>query len=174
MVGRRSPQSPSISRLTSPPDRILSKCRRSRHRIPTPLATAPVRAQLNFVGANLRSDAVAAPHGRTPGLDRDNPPTCRKCSASSLGGSPTRRPAYFPRGNSMIGLYRSALVATRQYLGRSDVCRLPYKRKGERRAGTWLFHSSQPLPALRIADNLQHHRAGHVWKLAYRAAPMRA
>jgi len=27
--------------LTSPPDRILSKCRRSRHRIPTPLATAP-------------------------------------------------------------------------------------------------------------------------------------
>src|SRR5215471_4069155 len=41
MVGRRSPQSPSISRLTSPPDRILSKCRRSRHRIPTPLATAP-------------------------------------------------------------------------------------------------------------------------------------
>src|SRR5262249_54259490 len=60
-----------------------------------------VRAQLNFVGANLRSDAVAAPHDRTPGLDRDNPPTCRKCSASSLGGSPTRRPAYFPRGNSI-------------------------------------------------------------------------
>src|SRR5262249_14541230 len=42
MVGRRSPQSPSISRLTSPPARILSKGRRSRHRIPTPLATAPV------------------------------------------------------------------------------------------------------------------------------------
>src|SRR5262249_22585616 len=42
MVGRRSPQSPSISRLTSPPDRILSKCRRSRHRIPTPLATPPL------------------------------------------------------------------------------------------------------------------------------------
>jgi hypothetical protein len=41
MVGRPSPQSPSISRLTSPPDRILSKCRRSRHQIPTPLATAP-------------------------------------------------------------------------------------------------------------------------------------
>src|ERR1700745_1334802 len=41
MVGRRSPQSPSINRLTSPPDQILSKCRRSRHQIPTPLATAP-------------------------------------------------------------------------------------------------------------------------------------
>src|SRR5262249_28767766 len=43
MVGRRSPQSPSINRLTSPPDQILSKCRRSRHQIPTPLATAPGR-----------------------------------------------------------------------------------------------------------------------------------
>src|SRR6516164_2213237 len=42
MVGRRSPQSPSINRLISPPDQILSKCRRSRHQIPTPLATAPV------------------------------------------------------------------------------------------------------------------------------------
>src|SRR5262245_23921222 len=42
MVGRPSPQSPSISRLTSPPDQILSKCRRSRHQIPTPLATAPL------------------------------------------------------------------------------------------------------------------------------------
>src|SRR5262245_11515868 len=41
MVGRPSPQSSSISRLTSPPDQILSKCRRSRHQIPTPLATAP-------------------------------------------------------------------------------------------------------------------------------------
>src|SRR6266446_2254639 len=44
MVGRRSPQSPSINRLTSPPDQILSKCRRSRHQIPTPLATAPWQA----------------------------------------------------------------------------------------------------------------------------------
>src|SRR6266567_4053541 len=41
MVGRRLQPSPSISRLTSRPDKILSKCRRSRHRIPTPLATAP-------------------------------------------------------------------------------------------------------------------------------------
>src|SRR6266568_1838177 len=41
MVGRRLPPSPSISRLTSRPDRVLSKCRRSRHPIPTPLATAP-------------------------------------------------------------------------------------------------------------------------------------
>src|SRR6266536_2022531 len=42
MVGRRLPPSPSISRLTSRPDRVLSKCRRSRHPIPTPLATAPI------------------------------------------------------------------------------------------------------------------------------------
>src|SRR5262245_43693818 len=41
MVGSPSPHSPSISRLTSPPDQILSKCRRWRHQIPTPLATAP-------------------------------------------------------------------------------------------------------------------------------------
>jgi ATP-dependent DNA ligase len=31
MVGRRSPQTPSINRLTSRPDSVLSKCRRSRH-----------------------------------------------------------------------------------------------------------------------------------------------
>ena len=30
-VGRRSPQTPSIDRLTSLPDSVLSKCRRSRH-----------------------------------------------------------------------------------------------------------------------------------------------
>jgi hypothetical protein len=34
--------SPSISQLTSPPDQVLSKCRRSRHPIPTPIATAPL------------------------------------------------------------------------------------------------------------------------------------
>src|SRR5215813_7380886 len=56
MVGRRSPQSPSISRLTSPPDRILSKCRRSRHRIPTPLATPPTElAFAREVGCRPRS-----------------------------------------------------------------------------------------------------------------------
>jgi hypothetical protein len=32
---------PSVSQLTSPPDSVLSKCRRSRHRIPTPIATTP-------------------------------------------------------------------------------------------------------------------------------------
>src|SRR5215471_4933980 len=53
MVGRRSPQSPSISRLTSPRDRILSKCRRSRHRIPTPLATAPSRLAVILFAASL-------------------------------------------------------------------------------------------------------------------------
>src|SRR3954471_12215478 len=31
MVGRRSPQTPSINRLTSLPDSVLSKRRRSRH-----------------------------------------------------------------------------------------------------------------------------------------------
>src|SRR5262249_11972851 len=49
MVGRPSPQSPSISRLTSPPDQILSQCRRSRHQIPPPLATAP---PIFFQGTN--------------------------------------------------------------------------------------------------------------------------
>jgi len=32
-----------------------------------------VSAQLDYVGANLRPDAVRAPHGPTPGLDRGNP-----------------------------------------------------------------------------------------------------
>ena len=36
-----------------------------------------VSAQLNLVGANLRPDAAAAPHGRTSGVDRGNPPTRR-------------------------------------------------------------------------------------------------
>ena len=31
MVGKRSQQTPSINRLTSLPDSVLSKCRRSRH-----------------------------------------------------------------------------------------------------------------------------------------------
>jgi 3-methyladenine DNA glycosylase/8-oxoguanine DNA glycosylase len=33
MVGRPSPQNPLINRLTSPPDSLTSKCRRSRHTI---------------------------------------------------------------------------------------------------------------------------------------------
>jgi hypothetical protein len=36
-----------------------------------------VSVQLNFVGANLRPDAVAAPHGRALGQGRGNPSTCR-------------------------------------------------------------------------------------------------
>src|SRR6266542_3010018 len=51
MVGRRLPPSPSISRLTSRPDRVLSKCRRSRHPIPTPLATAPLREVIRLTYA---------------------------------------------------------------------------------------------------------------------------
>jgi hypothetical protein len=41
MAGRRSPQSSSISQLTSPPETIPSCYRRSRHRIPTAFRTAP-------------------------------------------------------------------------------------------------------------------------------------
>jgi hypothetical protein len=33
VVGRPSPQNPSINRLTSPPDSLTSKCRGSRHTI---------------------------------------------------------------------------------------------------------------------------------------------
>ena len=36
-----------------------------------------VSAQLNFVGTNLRPDAVAAPHGRTLGQGCGNPPIRR-------------------------------------------------------------------------------------------------
>src|SRR5216684_91135 len=41
-VGRPSPpHNKAINRLTSPPDSVLSKCRRSRQQIPTQFATAP-------------------------------------------------------------------------------------------------------------------------------------
>src|SRR5262245_45682435 len=40
-VGERLPKHPSVSQLTSRPDSVLSKCRRSRHPIPTQIATAP-------------------------------------------------------------------------------------------------------------------------------------
>jgi hypothetical protein len=43
-VGRPSPpHNKAISRLTSPPDSVLSKCRRSRQQIPTQFATALFR-----------------------------------------------------------------------------------------------------------------------------------
>jgi hypothetical protein len=41
-VGGRLPKHPSVSQLTSQPDSVLSKCRRSRHPIPTQIATAPL------------------------------------------------------------------------------------------------------------------------------------
>src|SRR5262249_15057313 len=41
-VGGRLPKHPSVSQLTSQPDSVLSKCRRSRHPIPTQIATAPI------------------------------------------------------------------------------------------------------------------------------------
>jgi Transcriptional regulatory protein, C terminal len=40
-VGGRLPKHPSVRQLTSRPDSVLSKCRRSRHPIPTQIATAP-------------------------------------------------------------------------------------------------------------------------------------
>jgi hypothetical protein len=43
-VGGRLPKHPSVSQLTSRPDSVLSKCRRSRHPIPTQIATAPLVA----------------------------------------------------------------------------------------------------------------------------------
>jgi hypothetical protein len=36
------PKHPSVSQLTLRPDSVLSKCRRSRHPIPTQIATAPL------------------------------------------------------------------------------------------------------------------------------------
>src|SRR6266511_346521 len=45
-VGGRLPKHPSVSQLTSRPDSVLSKCRRSRHPIPTQIATAPVFGSL--------------------------------------------------------------------------------------------------------------------------------
>jgi uncharacterized protein DUF6647 len=68
MVGRRSPQSPSINRLTSPPDQILSKCRRSRHQIPTPLATAPdpkAQVEPNNRASSAQHDTIAIYHDAT-------------------------------------------------------------------------------------------------------------
>src|SRR5262249_27747940 len=117
-----------------------------------PARPAPSRSEAR---ASPRSWSFAASR-RTLALSADN-------ARPEIRGLARRAP--------LLGTHSSQRVSI---WGRSDVCRLPYKRKGERRAGTWLFHSLQPLPALRIADNLQHHRAGHVWKPAYRAAPMRA
>src|SRR6266536_2078823 len=71
MVGRRLPPSPSISRLTSRPDRVLSKCRRSRHPIPTPLATAPPRDRR---GHDRRKGAEREAGGRRVQAPATGPP----------------------------------------------------------------------------------------------------
>src|SRR6266567_8186573 len=42
-AGRPSPHNQSINRLTSSPNSVLSKCRRSRQPIPTQFATAPIK-----------------------------------------------------------------------------------------------------------------------------------
>ncbi len=50
-VGGRLP--PSVSQLTSRPDSVLSKCRRSRHPIPTQIATPPgLKSRTSFFGTN--------------------------------------------------------------------------------------------------------------------------
>jgi hypothetical protein len=50
MAGKRSPQSPSISQLTSPRNRIASRCRRLRHSgfQPHPGHHAPVRRKVEI------------------------------------------------------------------------------------------------------------------------------
>jgi hypothetical protein len=52
------PSHASVSQLTSPPDSVLSKCRRSRRPFPTQIATAPLsnmdtRASDTMSGAAL-------------------------------------------------------------------------------------------------------------------------
>src|SRR5262249_28839222 len=57
-VGRPSPpHNKAINRLTSPPDSVLSKCRRSRQQIPTQFATAPLGVALFSLG--LRESGTA-------------------------------------------------------------------------------------------------------------------
>src|SRR6516164_7724652 len=116
MVGRRSPQSPSISRLTSPPDRILSKCRRSRHRIPTPLATAPalllyvcpasvaILASPHRVKRNARAgSAISGPCLRGPNL--------------LLRMSVSRRNGLYPKSRAFKGNRSGFMQEFREELG---------------------------------------------------------
>jgi len=57
-VGGRLPKHPSVSQLTSRPDSVLSKCRRSRHPIPTQIATAPSNVSFPHFPTLKRSDIV--------------------------------------------------------------------------------------------------------------------
>jgi hypothetical protein len=73
-VGGRLPKHPSVSQLTSRPDSVLSKCRRSRHPIPTQIATAPAQFELHSRRrqisdfAELESELVAARVANSSGL----------------------------------------------------------------------------------------------------------
>src|SRR5262249_31786149 len=108
MVGRRSPQSPSINRLTSPPDQILSKCRRSRHQIPTPLATAPGAVALYCLDLKWKQRIkVTCPH--------------QMIDIESVGGS-TRAIRRRERKGEIAGCRQPAFIAMVQQilLGRPD------------------------------------------------------
>jgi hypothetical protein len=76
MDGRHLPQSPPITRLTSRPDQVLSKCRRSRHPIPTQLATAPRKeerftALFHHINAEFLEEAFfELAQNAAPGVDR--------------------------------------------------------------------------------------------------------
>src|SRR6266540_3297297 len=52
-VGGRLPKHPSVSQLTSRPDSVLSKCRRSRHPIPTQIATAPLDPKIRVINQTI-------------------------------------------------------------------------------------------------------------------------
>jgi hypothetical protein len=66
---------PTLSSVRRGKSRPVGSDTAGRGALLSPLGS--VSAQLNLVDANRRSDAVAAPHGRTLGSGRGNPPTCR-------------------------------------------------------------------------------------------------
>jgi hypothetical protein len=92
-----------------------------------------VSAQLNLVGANLRPDAEAGRRGRAVAQGPGHPATCRtpgigKSGRLCLGTGRTRRGPYCPRGNSMIGLFRSFMSRrSREY---KDPARALRRSKG--------------------------------------------
>src|SRR4029434_3575434 len=57
-VGGRLPKHPSVSQLTSRPDSLLSKCRNSRHPIPTQIATAPAHYQLSSIRHSTHAEST--------------------------------------------------------------------------------------------------------------------
>ncbi len=98
-----------------------------------------VSAQLNFVGANLRPDAVAPPHGRT--LAAIHPSAARWASKKTLGFV-FGRIAHWTAdvGNSMIGLCCSAIWFLRYENPARvfDIKRAPTRQKIWRNGGPGL------------------------------------